>query len=440
VFAFIVTVALVNLLVGFGAALVVSHDWPTLRSRFLSLRREKAAKAGPGSSAPGSKDPQAAPSNADPAAEKSSAPGAAPPDAAFANDIPALWREQLLKSDLPGDDLLEAACLLVRAHETAFGQRLAELERRLRVSLQQNAESPTRQSLTQLAEESTASLAHTDSLREGLESLPSDRRQAAQGLEAAIEAAQEAKQRLQTLVAELLRSPRVVSQGNVVIERLLEAHEKSRHLYDQALEMLACSLDAAEQAKPVPAAWRKDNTTPLASRLELNHALRTWRQQDPGGRRILSAALVHLDQMNEINQGLGILRANALFAEFAKLAEGTIRVDRGDCLVRIAGPTVFLLLADTDIAGALSAIERLRQTVEQSTFKAGHNELRLRADCAVCELMLEDRPTDLLQRLGAGIAEVKQAGRNRTALDEGQGPVVVDPISMEVQGRVVNIA
>jgi PleD family two-component response regulator len=99
-----------------------------------------------------------------------------------------------------------------------------------------------------------------------------------------------------------------------------------------------------------------------------------------------------------------------------------------------------VLLSDAGVAGAKAAAERIRQTVEAATFQTRSEEFTLAANCSVCDFLSDDTLPELLVRLQAGIAEAKRGGRNRTAIEEGQGPVLFDAQPIQVRAQTIQVA
>ena len=89
---------------------------------------------------------------------------------------------------------------------------------------------------------------------------------------------------------------------------------------------------------------------------------------------------------------------------------------------------------------ATSGAERVRQTIEATSFKIDGENVELTASCAVAEMGKTESLTDFFQRLQTALALAKKAGRNRTCADEGNGPNVVELSQYRVKGRVIDVA
>ena len=110
-----------------------------------------------------------------------------------------------------------------------------------------------------------------------------------------------------------------------------------------------------------------------------------------------------------------------------------------DVIARFDGQRFVAFLADTGPRGAMSAIERIRQTFAESTFELNGDEFEMTISCGVTEVLNDDTTDILFQRLQRTVRAAKKQGRNRTFLDEGTGAEAVDPPEFEVQGQVIRV-
>ena len=130
-----------------------------------------------------------------------------------------------------------------------------------------------------------------------------------------------------------------------------------------------------------------------------------------------------------------------MLAALGRLLKTLVRQNRGfDRVGRCSGQSFLLFLGDTSARNALSGAERIRQSVEATSFRVGEAVVELTASYGVAELGKSETPAEFLKRLKQLVAEAKRAGRNRTCLDEGQGPQVLELPQYKVQGRVIDIA
>jgi diguanylate cyclase len=168
--------------------------------------------------------------------------------------------------------------------------------------------------------------------------------------------------------------------------------------------------------------------------------LANWWREDPQRTRLLSAILVDLDRFSRINQRLGTRSGDRTIGAIARLVGECLAVDRGcERLVRLGGQTLLMVLGDSGPRQALTMAERLRQAIEATTFDEDGTEFELTVSCGVVEVDRADSVADVVRRSLEALKFAKKSGRNRCALDEGQGPTVVDPPQFPVKGRIVQL-
>ena len=437
--AFVATVALLNLMLGMGMAIVVSHETADLKKMFRSLPIPFLKRKGTA----GNESTHSPETIHSAHGDHASADRHAEPERKnFGLDIPDPWGAMLKASKVHPQTSFEAVLLCLRLQLTSFQPSLTTCEKTLRALGSQPAREALIAQLEQLkqvvepwkvwANETAAWVTvHHDSLRiaesfaiEIEEKLLDRVTHAKNVLRLAASCAEEAK--TEAVLRALLNE----------INRDLEG---THLLIDRMLDLLAMSLAGEQRADELPLDWQNDAATGLYNRCGLESIMCEWKRNDPQQKRLLSGLFVECDRLGKLNERFGTACGDQIFTSFAKIVNEAVRLDRGDKAVRISGAVVGILLADTGAAGARFAAERIRQLIEATTFQVGAEELTLAANCAVTEFMLDDKLPEVLRRLQEGIKEAKKAGRNRTAIDEGDGPKVFDALPMTVKGRVVRV-
>ena len=82
----------------------------------------------------------------------------------------------------------------------------------------------------------------------------------------------------------------------------------------------------------------------------------------------------------------------------------------------------------------------VRQTIEATTFDDEGAEFEITISGGVVEASPNESSAAIYRRAQQALLFAKKAGRNRCAIDEGQGPTTVTPPQLAVQGRVVNLS
>lgn len=168
-----------------------------------------------------------------------------------------------------------------------------------------------------------------------------------------------------------------------------------------------------------------------------------WELMHDGAQRLrtVSFGLLDLDGLGKLNGKLGVQQVDGVLAATGRLLQSLIRTDRGDdALFRHSGQRFALFFGDTGPNGATSAAERIRQTVEATTFHCAGADHSLTVTCGVTNVRPDDSIPELLSRADRVLRSAKGAGRNNTMLDDGQGPIRVDPPQFRVKPRVIELA
>lgn len=430
---FVLIVASLNLALGVGVAIVASHDWTDYLAAIRRIRWRWPRRSAQVAEVA---EPEAVHSPSEPAAE--AGPANPPPRL----ELPAGWHERLAEHEVVPTSVLEAVLHLVRAEGETHRARWTAAEQSLRTTVEISNELAAQSALTPLQAEMSAWLDWVRPFQTDLKSLRprlGEHEACADKLE---ELLLDQVARVEALQKQLEALPES-SDKEVAIRKFLrdcaKVFELSHAVRDFAVEQMATAVYPAGRVAELPDAWQRDPISGCPNRLGLEALLAHWQQQDPSRQRLVSGAFIEIDRLGKLNERVGVQQSDLVVRAFAKLVEGVIRSDRGDRVARIAGPTIFVLLTDATVAGAKAAAERIRQTVEAATFQSRREEFTLAANCAVCEFLPADSTVDLLARLRAGIAEAKRGGRNRTAADEGQGPVLFDPDPVQVRAQAIKV-
>jgi diguanylate cyclase (GGDEF)-like protein len=357
-------------------------------------------------------------------------------------DLPQGWHECLAQDQVFPTRLLEAVLHMVRIELQLHRDRWITAEQSLRAAMQLGSDGAIQAALGPLRTELEAwvgwlqpFLAALKGLRERL----GEHVACADRIEESLLDQASRIEALQEQQNEVAQS----SDKELALRKYLREYatifEMAHALRDYVLDQLAIAAHGAGRLGDMPAAWLRDSVSGYPNRLGLELLTEELLRQEPARKQLITGAFIEIDRLGKLNERLGVQQSDQVIKAFAKLVEGVVRSDRGDQVARVAGPTMFVLLSDAGVAGAKAAAERIRQTVEAATFQTRREEFTLAANCAVCDLQPDDTMAALLARLKAGIAEAKRGGRNRTAVDEGQGPVLFDAQPIQVRAQTIQV-
>jgi diguanylate cyclase (GGDEF)-like protein len=232
----------------------------------------------------------------------------------------------------------------------------------------------------------------------------------------------------------------VESDSKQLLEQVGKLIDHAHALRDRMFDLLATLLRTAQRIEALGSNCQLDQTTGVPNRIGLEAVLATWWREDPQRSRTLSAAIFDIDRFARVNQRLGTRSGDQAIAAFSRLFQDIIRKDRGyDRLARVGGESFILVMGDTGPHEALTAAERLRQSVEATTFDNQGAEFEITVSSGVIEVGRTESVMGMLRRGGEALKFAKKAGRNRCAIDEGSGPTTVEPPRFPVKGRVVKL-
>ena len=181
-----------------------------------------------------------------------------------------------------------------------------------------------------------------------------------------------------------------------VSERTREVHDLNRRLRDQAT---------------------RDTLTGLANR---RHFMERLAEEIARARRAghpLSLAIADVDHFKHVNDTHGHAAGDAALRVLGGLLKRQQRAS--DLPARYGGEEFTILMPETDLAGAATAMEDLRQRVEGTAVDGPVEEpIQQTISIGVAGLQQGDTADTLLQRADAALYRAKAAGRNRV-ISEG---------------------
>jgi diguanylate cyclase len=201
-----------------------------------------------------------------------------------------------------------------------------------------------------------------------------------------------------TAVSEILKI-------NVGLQSRLMAAEEKLHDQSQQIESL------------MEHAWT-DPLTGVPNRRAFDSALDRQIAEWERTGSAFSVIVVDADHFKAINDRQGHAAGDLVLRRLAELLEGTFR--KMDLIARIGGEEFAVILPSTSGRNACRAAEHVREAVSQHEFQDENFRIRLTISLGVAEVASRDEAGSLLRRADQALYAAKQAGRNRTYLNEGQ--------------------
>jgi diguanylate cyclase (GGDEF)-like protein len=131
----------------------------------------------------------------------------------------------------------------------------------------------------------------------------------------------------------------------------------------------------------------------------------------------LCIAMMDIDHFKRVNDGFGHAAGDAVLMHVGRLVRGSLRPS--DFAARIGGEEFALILPQTLLPGAVSAVERLREAIAGAAFDHEGRQLpQVTVSLGLVELKRGQDAAQLLARADVALYAAKQGGRNRTEWPE----------------------
>jgi diguanylate cyclase len=228
--------------------------------------------------------------------------------------------------------------------------------------------------------------------------------------------------------------------SRLLLEQLVTLLQYAHALRDRIIDLLAILIRDGRVLDSYGTNIQRDAATGLPNRIGLENLLAAWWRDDEQRKRPLSAILIDIDRFGRVNQRLSTRSGDRAILAVARLIEETLVKSPGfERLARLGGESFLIVQGDAGPHQALTAAERLRQSIEATTFDDEGTEFDLTISCGVIEVGPHESSLDLVRRSQETMLFAKRAGRNRCALDQGEGPTMLDPPQFPVRGRTVSL-
>jgi diguanylate cyclase (GGDEF)-like protein len=138
--------------------------------------------------------------------------------------------------------------------------------------------------------------------------------------------------------------------------------------------------------------------------------------------RPFSVLMLDLDNFKEVNDTFGHQRGDAILIEFAQRAGAALR--EIDTFVRYGGEEFVCLLSETDISGARTTAEKIRQTIANDPFTAvGENPVSVTVSIGVaCYPLHGSGYQSLIEAADQALYRAKEDGRDRVRVAKRPAP------------------
>lgn len=156
---------------------------------------------------------------------------------------------------------------------------------------------------------------------------------------------------------------------------------------------------------------RHDPLTGALNRKGMDDALDTEISRAKRHGSPLCLALLDIDNFKKLNDTLGHAAGDAALVHLAKVVQETIRPE--DTLARYGGEEFVVLLPDTALEDAVTAMTRVQRELTRRFFLHNNDKILITFSCGVAELGPDETASAALQRADNAMYLAKRAGKNR---------------------------
>lgn len=367
----------------------------------------------------------------------------APQNSDYEEAIPYEYLAILEEEAVIANSLVEASAQVLRLEVGKYRLRLIDIENKLRETWYQ----PTEDALHEIAEQlDTVNIDWLDKQAEASQHLDSSK----EGLGAYADIGSrlcdtlfEQTAQIETTLSNLQQIDFHDDLNDVCRKLVLEIArliDLCHDLRDKMTETIVTVLRAEKRLGTVEKGMKVDSLTGLKNRTGLECQLFEWWRDDIRRERALSIAALDIDEFRKFNERLGTEVGDKIIASLGKYLADCVRSERGfEYAMRLEGQRFVLFFGDVGPRGATSAVERIRQTIDGTVFEFEGEELELHVSAGVTDAKPDDTVPKLFTRAMTALRTAKKNGRNRTFIDEGQGPQAIDPPSYQIRDKIITI-
>lgn len=160
-----------------------------------------------------------------------------------------------------------------------------------------------------------------------------------------------------------------------------------------------------------------DELTGVYNRRHLVHAGRLEVERSQRQGLPMALVLVDADHFKAVNDRWGHAVGDQVLAHLAHRLAGVIRVT--DVLARYGGEEFAVLLPDTDLAGAATIAERLRERVGGVPVRTPKADIAVTVSVGLAQLGSGETFDAMMNRADAALYQAKEGGRNRVVTYKG---------------------
>ena len=213
---------------------------------------------------------------------------------------------------------------------------------------------------------------------------------------------------LEDVLAEVIRETKIIQLNAQRSRDELRSAKQSVDEAEQRIGELQVELDKASTLV------RHDQLTGALNRRGLEEAFEKEAARAQRRQSTLCVALLDIDNFKKLNDTLGHDAGDAALIHLTTVIRETIRPQ--DTVARFGGEEFIILLPDTQLEDAQTALVRLQRELTRRIFLHDNNRQLITFSAGLSELRAGDTQASVSKRADEAMFAAKQAGKNRVVI------------------------
>jgi two-component system, cell cycle response regulator len=169
--------------------------------------------------------------------------------------------------------------------------------------------------------------------------------------------------------------------------------------------------EAVQRAEVAQERAMTDQLTGLLNRYGLQHILAREMSETRRYNRPLSCLMIDLDNFKAINDLHGHAAGDTALQQIATVLSENVR--GSDVVFRYGGEEFLVLLPETNLEGAVSLAEKIREATNARSFGDGERVFKLTLSAGAANLWDNESGNDMIARADMVLYQAKELGRDR---------------------------
>lgn len=197
--------------------------------------------------------------------------------------------------------------------------------------------------------------------------------------------------------------------------------------------------DARCQLPPDPTCELTHRLTGLDNRIAFETIFVDFQQRAHRNSQEFCAAILDIDRFHLINTQWGLRLGDLILREIAQALLNAMPVYFGTGRFLHLRHSTFVVLLDQPLqTSVVDALESLRQSIEATTVQLPHDECNVTISCGIVPATANS-PRELLDKLRQALGYAQLHGKNRTAVVESTSTRLIEPAVRDVQADCLHV-